>query len=239
MQAVIGVDNFRFASQRIAMTSLRSIIGRHELDNLLAHREDVNNELRTATIAAVDPALGRRGPPGARCATSPAARAAAGHGPPGRGRAGAPGQGHRRHGRARGEPGAGRGGRPSCTESPGAMQLRALQTLAEVASEHNSTLVFPIPIELLRASSQRRRRHPVGIRVPPCRRGRPRRPRRGRRPRRRSRRSSRRHHRRRPRRASSAARTAREPTRRRRWHAGRGSLSGWRRAAPAWPCPSP
>ena len=34
-------------------------------------------------------------------------------------------------------------------ESPGAMQLRALQTLAEVASEHNSTLVFPVPIELL------------------------------------------------------------------------------------------
>jgi hypothetical protein len=34
-------------------------------------------------------------------------------------------------------------------ESPGALQLRALQTLAEVASEHNSTLVFPVPIELL------------------------------------------------------------------------------------------
>lgn len=34
-------------------------------------------------------------------------------------------------------------------ESPGALQLRALQTLAEVASENNSTLVFPIPIELL------------------------------------------------------------------------------------------
>ena len=34
-------------------------------------------------------------------------------------------------------------------ESPGAMQLRTLQTLAEVASEHNSTLVFPLPIEIL------------------------------------------------------------------------------------------
>lgn len=52
IQAVIGVDNFRFASQRIAMTSLRSIIGRHELDNLLAHREDVNNELRTVIAAS-------------------------------------------------------------------------------------------------------------------------------------------------------------------------------------------
>ncbi len=52
VQAVLGVDNFRFASQRIAMTSLRSIIGRHELDNLLAHREDVNNELRTVIAAS-------------------------------------------------------------------------------------------------------------------------------------------------------------------------------------------
>ena len=50
VRAVIGVDNFRFASQRIAMTSLRSIVGRYELDSLLAHREDVNSELR-ATIA--------------------------------------------------------------------------------------------------------------------------------------------------------------------------------------------
>src|SRR5205823_10051196 len=51
VKAIIGVDNFRFASQRVAMTSLRSIIGRFELDELLAHREQVNNELR-ATIAA-------------------------------------------------------------------------------------------------------------------------------------------------------------------------------------------
>ena len=53
VQAIIGVDNFRFASQRVAMTSLRSIIGRFELDDLLAHREEVNTELRTV-IAAVD-----------------------------------------------------------------------------------------------------------------------------------------------------------------------------------------
>ena len=50
IRAVIGVDNFRFASQRIAMTSLRSIIGRYELDSLLEHREGINAELR-ATIA--------------------------------------------------------------------------------------------------------------------------------------------------------------------------------------------
>jgi hypothetical protein len=35
------------------------------------------------------------------------------------------------------------------TASPGALQLRTLQTLAEVATDRNSTLIFPIPIELL------------------------------------------------------------------------------------------
>ena len=37
------------------------------------------------------------------------------------------------------------------TASPGALQLRTLQTLAEVATERNSTLVFPLPIEILNA----------------------------------------------------------------------------------------
>lgn len=36
-------------------------------------------------------------------------------------------------------------------ERPGAMQLRVLQTMAEVAEEQNSTLIFPLPMELLRA----------------------------------------------------------------------------------------
>ena len=69
VQAVIGVDNFRFASQRVAMTSLRSIIGRFELDDLLAHREEVNAELREQ-IAAVD-GRGACRFVRSRCATSP------------------------------------------------------------------------------------------------------------------------------------------------------------------------
>src|SRR5947209_8647518 len=46
VQAILGVDSFRFASQRVAMTRLRSISGRFELDALLAHRDTVNDELR-------------------------------------------------------------------------------------------------------------------------------------------------------------------------------------------------
>ena len=147
IQAVLGVDNFRFASQRIAMTSLRSIIGRHELDNLLAHREDVNNELRTVIAASthhwgvevrqvelrditLPPELLRAMARQAEAERERRAKVIA----------------------ATGELEASAELSEAAAklyESPGALQLRALQTLAEVASEHNSTLVFPVPIELL------------------------------------------------------------------------------------------
>src|SRR3954471_6754126 len=54
VRATIGVDNFRFASQRVAMTSLRSIIGRFELDEMLAHRDEVNSELRSQIAASTE-----------------------------------------------------------------------------------------------------------------------------------------------------------------------------------------
>jgi len=147
VQAVLGVDNFRFASQRIAMTSLRSIIGRHELDNLLAHREDVNNELRTVIAASthhwgvevrqvelrditLPPELLRAMARQAEAERERRAKVIA----------------------ATGELEASQELSEAAAklyQSPGALQLRALQTLAEVASEHNSTLVFPVPIELL------------------------------------------------------------------------------------------
>ena len=149
VQAVIGVDNFRFASQRIAMTSLRSIIGRYELDQLLAHREDINGELR-ATIAKhtgqwgvevrqvevrdiqLPPELLRAMARQAEAERERRAKVIA----------------------ATGELQASEElseAARKLTESPGAMTLRTLQTLAEVATERNSTLIFPIPIEILDA----------------------------------------------------------------------------------------
>jgi regulator of protease activity HflC (stomatin/prohibitin superfamily) len=147
VRAVIGVDNFRFASQRIAMTSLRSIIGRYELDSLLAHREDVNAELR-ATIArsttewGVDvrqvevrdiqlpPELLRAMARQAEAERERRAKVIAATGEL---------QASLELGEAA----------DKLTASPGALQLRTLQTLAEIATEKNSTLVFPIPVELL------------------------------------------------------------------------------------------
>jgi regulator of protease activity HflC (stomatin/prohibitin superfamily) len=147
VKAVVGVDNFRLASQRIAMTSLRSIIGRHELDNLLAHREDINNELK-AQIALSTQGFGvevhevqiRDISLPAELVRAMSRQAEA-----------------ERERRAKviaatGELEASRELSEAATmlaSSPGSMQLRSLQTLAEVATEHNSTLIFPIPIELL------------------------------------------------------------------------------------------
>ncbi len=95
VRAIIGVDNFRFASQRVAMTSLRSIIGRYELDSLLAHREDVNSELRSVIARSTTEWGVDVRQVEIRDIHLPA-RAAPGHGPPGRSRARAAGQGDRR-----------------------------------------------------------------------------------------------------------------------------------------------
>jgi regulator of protease activity HflC (stomatin/prohibitin superfamily) len=149
IRAVIGVDDFRFASQRIAMTSLRSIIGRYELDSLLAHREDVNTELRTVIAKSttewgvevrqvevrdiiLPPELLRAMARQAEAERERRAKVIA----------------------ATGELQASRElaeAADRLTGSPGALQLRTLQTLAEVAAENNSTLVFPIPVEVLEA----------------------------------------------------------------------------------------
>jgi regulator of protease activity HflC (stomatin/prohibitin superfamily) len=149
VQAILGVDSFKFASQRVAMTSLRSIIGRFELDDLLAHRETVNDELRDK-IALSTGAWGVEVkqveirditlPPELLRALARQAEA-------------------ERERRAKviaatGELEASRELAEAATKlatAPGALQLRTLQTLAEVATEKNSTLIFPIPVELLAA----------------------------------------------------------------------------------------
>jgi regulator of protease activity HflC (stomatin/prohibitin superfamily) len=149
VKAIIGVDSFRFASQRVAMTSLRSIIGRHHMDDLLAHREQVNDELR-AVIAASTSGWGVEvRQVQVRDITLPQELL----------RAMARQAEAERERRAKviaatGELEASRElseAADRMATSPGALQLRTLQTLAEVATERNSTLVFPIPVEMLTA----------------------------------------------------------------------------------------
>jgi len=147
VRATVGVDDFRFASQRVAMTSLRSIVGRFELDDLLAHREEVNAELK-AQIGASTESWGVEVrqveirdvtlPPELLRAMARQAEA-------------------ERERRAKVIAATGEleasvelaAAAEKLATSAGALQLRTLQTLAEVATEKNSTLIFPIPIEIL------------------------------------------------------------------------------------------
>jgi regulator of protease activity HflC (stomatin/prohibitin superfamily) len=146
VKAIVGVDNFQFASQRIAMTSLRSIIGRYELDSLLAQREAINTALRVVMAAStiewgvevrqvevrdiiLPPELLRVMSRQAEAERERRAKVIA----------------------ATGELQASTElaeAADKLTASPGALQLRSLQTLAEIAGSNNPTIVFPVPVEL-------------------------------------------------------------------------------------------
>ncbi len=149
VKAVINVENYLVATSQVAQTSLRSVIGRADLDTLLSDRDHINGELKGVIDAPTedwgihidrvevkDISL----PESMRRSMSRA----------GRGRTRAAGPGHRRRRRV---PGLGQSSpkRPRrWTPTPAALQLRLLQTVVEVAAEKNSTLVMPFPVELLR-----------------------------------------------------------------------------------------
>lgn len=147
-KAVVNVQNYLGAVSQVAQTSMRSVIGRADLDTMLSDREQVNAELRAVIdtpteewgvsvdrVEIKDIAL----PEGMRRSMSRQAEA-------------------ERDRRARviaadGEFQASAklaDAARAMGESPGALQLRLLQTVSDVASDKNSTLVMPFPIELLR-----------------------------------------------------------------------------------------
>ncbi|MFJ4094747.1 slipin family protein [Kitasatospora sp. NPDC089913] len=148
VKAIINVQDYNFAISQVAQTSLRSIIGKSELDDLLANREPINQGLE---LMIDSPALGWgieidrveikdvALPESMKRSMSRQAEA-------------------ERERRARiitadGEYQA--SARLSeaaavMSATPAALQLRLLQTVVEVAAEKNSTLVLPFPVELLR-----------------------------------------------------------------------------------------
>jgi regulator of protease activity HflC (stomatin/prohibitin superfamily) len=160
--AVVRVEDYRFAVSQMAQTSLRSIIGKSELDDLLSNREQLNQGLELmidspavewgVTIDRVDikdvslPETMKRSM--ARQAEADRER---------RARlinADAEFQASKKLAEAAHQ----------MADTPAALQLRLLQTVMAVAAEKNSTLVLPIPVELLRfleKGARRRRRSPV------------------------------------------------------------------------------
>lgn len=145
--AVVKVENFVKATSLKSQTMLRSVIGQSELDELLAQREKVNQELQSVIDEQTEPW-------GIKVAAVDVRDVVL---PDGMKRAMARQAEVERERRAKiinaeGEFQAAQrlaDAAKIISERPQALQLRYLQTLSEVASEHNSTTLFPIPIDLL------------------------------------------------------------------------------------------
>lgn len=149
VKAIVNVENYQFAVTEVAQTSLRSVIGRSDLDHLLSDQERVNTELRSVIDAPTE------GPWGVKIERVELKDVAL---PESMKRSMSKQAEAERERRARvitaeGEFQASRmlaqAGRVLAAD-PSGLQLRLLQTVVEVAAEKNSTLVMPIPVELLR-----------------------------------------------------------------------------------------
>ena len=147
--AVNQVEHFMLATSQLAQTTLRSVLGQHELDEMIAARERLNQDIRQILDEQTDPwgikvtnveikdidlnenmirAIGRQ---------SEAER-----------------ERRAKIISAEGELQASQKlleAAQVLSQRPEAMQLRYLQTLITIASEHNSTILFPLPVELLSA----------------------------------------------------------------------------------------
>ena len=148
VKAVIGVENYLYATSQLAQTALRSVLGETEMDELLMSREKINAVLKNiidqrtedwgievSAVEVKDVDL----PPEMKRAMARQAEA----------------ERERRakvinaEGELQASEKLAQAARIIGTE-PAAIQLRYLQTVTEIASEKNSTTIFPIPIDLFK-----------------------------------------------------------------------------------------
>jgi regulator of protease activity HflC (stomatin/prohibitin superfamily) len=148
-EAVIEVENYLYATSQIAQTTLRSILGQQELDELLSEREKLNQALQQVIDRQTEPWGVKVSNVEVKNVDLPQEmqRAIARQ---------AEAERERRAKviNAEGEyQAAARLAEAAAViaREPAALQLRYLQTLAEIATENNSTTIFPVPIDLLRA----------------------------------------------------------------------------------------
>ncbi len=145
-RAIISVENYLYATSQLAQTTLRSVCGQAELDDLLAEREKVNTHIQEILDKDTDPW-------GIKVAKVEIKHIDL---PQEMQRAMAKQAEAERERRAKviGAEGEFQAAQKLTDaaeiigEHPIALQLRYLQTLREVATEHNSTTLFPIPIDL-------------------------------------------------------------------------------------------
>ena len=146
-KAVVDVENYLFATSQLSQTTLRSILGQSQLDELLSEREKINRELQktidhqaepwgikvsTVEVKQIDLPVEMQRAMARQAEAERERRAKVIH--------------------AEGEFQASQKLADAAgviADHPIALQLRFLQTLTEIASEKNSTIIFPVPIDLL------------------------------------------------------------------------------------------
>ena len=147
-KAIVEVEKFLDATSQLSQTTLRSVLGQSQLDELLAERDKINRELQTIIDHQTEPW-------GIKVSNVEVKHVDL---PPEMQRAMAKQAEAERERRAKiihaeGEFQASKKLRQAAdviSGNPTALQLRYLQTLTEVASEKNSTTIFPIPIDMLK-----------------------------------------------------------------------------------------
>jgi regulator of protease activity HflC (stomatin/prohibitin superfamily) len=146
--AIIQVEDYLFATSQLSQTTLRSVLGQCELDELLAQREKINDKLQQIIDSQTEPW-------GIKVTAVEVKHVDL---PPEMQRAMARQAEAERERRAKvihaeGELQASAKLAEAArmlSSDPAAIQLRYLQTLTEVASENNSTTIFPVPIDLFK-----------------------------------------------------------------------------------------
>ena len=146
-RAIIDVENFLFATSQLAQTTLRSVVGQAELDELLSKRDQLNSQVQTILDEAtdqwgikvmtvemkdVDLPMEMKRAMAKQAEAERERRAKVIHA-----------DGEFQASKRLSEAAA------NIEEHPIALQLRFLQALTEVAAENNSTMIFPVPIDLL------------------------------------------------------------------------------------------
>jgi regulator of protease activity HflC (stomatin/prohibitin superfamily) len=148
LKAIIDVENFLYAASQLAQTTLRSVLGQAELDDLLSKREKINETLQAILDAHTEPwgikvsnveVKNVDLPQEMQRAISRQAEAE-----------------RERRAKVIGAEGEFQASAKLSeaseilSKNPMALQLRYLQTLIEISTEKNSTIVFPLPIDLIK-----------------------------------------------------------------------------------------
>ena len=151
--AVINVANYLLATQQIAQTTLRSVLGQSELDELLSERDQINQQLQQIIDEQTEPWGVKVSVVEVKDVELPQSmqRAMARQ-------AEAEREKRAKIIHAEGELQASEKLAEAAgvmATQAGSLQLRYLQTLSEISAEHNSTIIFPLPIELMEALMNR------------------------------------------------------------------------------------